>query len=113
MASVTEMQRFEVIDSADQQFGAVIDNQRVTIRLRYNPTGGCWSFDLSIDDTPVLHGRRIVLFTDLLAPFDFGVGSIFALPTREGETLDRQTLPAGTVRLYHATAAEIEAALAA
>lgn len=107
------MQRFEVIDSADQQFGAIINNQRVTIRLRYNPTSGCWSFDLSIDDTPVLHGRRIVLFTDLLAAFDFGIGSIFALPTRAGEVPDRQALPTGTVRLYHATQDEIEAALAA
>lgn len=102
-----------VLDEADQQFGAILTNRRVTIRLRYNRTTDRWAFDLSIDDLPVLRGRRIVLGVDLLAAFDFGIGAIFAFPAVEGALPNRTGLPAGRVKLYHATDDEIAAALAA
>lgn len=103
------MKEFIITNAADQQFGTILNDRRVTIRLRYNPTTDRWSFDLSIDDLPVLHGRRIVMGIDLLAPFDFGIGMIFALPTEAGEEPDRDGLPSGLVRLYHATTEELEA----
>lgn len=103
------MIEFTVADAADQQFSAILNNRRVTLRLRYNVTTDRWSFDLSLDDLPVLQGRRIVTGVDLLAPFNFGIGSIFAYPASEGQIPDRTGLPAGRVRLYHATPAEIEA----
>jgi len=106
------MIEFPITDAADQQFGAVLNNRRVTLRLRYNVTTDRWSFNLSIDDTPVLHGRRIVQGVDLLAAFDFGIGAIFAYSTDESSEANRDNLPSGVVRLYHATAAEIEAATA-
>jgi hypothetical protein len=101
---------FSIVDAADQQFGTIINNRRVTIRLRWNLTSGRWSFDLAIDDLPVLTGRRVVMGIDLLAPFDFGIGAIFALPAVLGAMPGRLELPAGDVRLYHATAEEIAAA---
>lgn len=101
------MNRFEILDQADQQFGTIINGRRVTIRLRYNPTSDRWSFDLSIDDKPVLQGRRVVTGVDLLAPFDFGLGVIFAASITDGSAPDRAALPAGTVRLFHATAEEV------
>lgn len=104
------MIRFDVADHADQQFSTVVAGRRVTIRLRYNPTSDRWSFDLSIDDLPVLHGRRVVTGVDLLAPFDFGVGAIIAAAVTPGAEPDRRGLPLGTVRLFAVTEEEIEAA---
>lgn len=106
------MKELSIIDAADQQFGMVLDNRRVTIRVRYNPTSERWSFDLSVDDLPVIHGRRIVLGVDLLAPFALGLGAIFAVSTAAGDEPDRDALPAGLVRIYHASAAELEAYVA-
>lgn len=105
------MERFDIIDVADQQFGAIITNQRVTIRVRYNPTSDRWSFDVSIDDVPILRGRRIVEGVDLLAPFGLGIGVIFAAATGAGTLPDRAALPAGTVRLYHASDDEVAAVI--
>lgn len=101
------MEVFRIIDAADQQFGTIINGRRVTIRLRYNPTSERWSFDLAIDDQPVLLGRRIVAGVDLLAPFNFGLGVVFAAAVTPGAVPDRQALPAGTVKLFHASDAEL------
>lgn len=103
------MNVFSILDHADQQFGTLINNQRVTVRLRYNPTSDRWTFDLSIDDQPVLHGRRIVTGVDLLAAFNFDLGMIVALAVTDGAEPDKSALPAGTVKLLHATAEELAA----
>jgi len=104
------MIRLQVIDAADQQFGAIFNRRRVTIRLRYNVTIDRWSFDLSIDDLPVLYGRRIVTGIDLLANFNFGIGQLFAWPMVDGAEPNRENLPNGNVRLYQVNDAEVEAA---
>jgi hypothetical protein len=103
-----------VIDAADQEFSVILLNRRATFRLRYAPFSNRWSMDLSIDDEPVLHGRRIVLGVDLLATFDFGLGHLVASPAQEGGTAEpgRTELPNGVVRLYHFTDADIAAAVA-
>ena len=106
------MIEFTITDAPDQQFGAILSGRRVTMRLRYNPTSQAWSFDLAIDDLPVLQGRRVVTGIDLLEPFGFGLGALFALPVTPGAVPDRTGLPSGTVKLYHATDAEIAVALA-
>lgn len=103
------MKQFTVIDAADQQFGTILNDRRVTIRLRYNVTTDRWSMDLSIDDQPVLHGQRIVLGVNLIGAYDFGIGVIFAIATMPGAVPDRNSLPAGIVRLYWASDAELEA----
>lgn len=103
------MNVFSILDQSDQQFGTVIGTKRVTIRVRYNPASDRWSFDLSIDDVPVLHGRKIVTGVDLLAPFNFGLGVIFAAAVTTGSVPDRSALPNGTVKVFHATDDEVAA----
>lgn len=103
------MIEFPIIDAADQQFGAILNGRRVTIRLRYNVTTDRWSFNLSIDDVPVLHGRRIVLGVDLLAAFNFGIGAIFAYADNPAAEPNRDNLPAGVVRLFHGDDADVAA----
>lgn len=105
------MIEFSIVDAADQQFGALLNNRRVTLRLRYNTSIKRWGMDVSIDDLPVLQGRKIVTGVDLLEPFDFDIGAIFAVPVKEGAVPDRQALVNGDVRLYHASAEEIASAL--
>lgn len=101
---------FRITNAADQQFSTIINNQRISLRLRWNLTSDRWSFDLAIDDEPVLTGRRIVTGIDLLAPFNLGIGAVFAVPATVGAKPGRDELPNGLVKFYHATAAEIEAA---
>lgn len=100
---------FTVTNHPDQQFGTIINGQRVTIRLRYNPTTDRWSFDISLDDQPVVQGRRIVTGIDLLAPFDLGVGMIVAAVVTPGAEPGRAALPAGEVRLFSVSEGEMEA----
>lgn len=107
------MKQITITDVADQQFAVILENRRVTMRVRYNVTNDSWSFDLSIDDLPVLQGRKIVTGIDLLAPFNLGIGVIFAAAVTSGATPNRQQLPNGEVRLYHTTETEIDAAISA
>lgn len=104
------MREFLVTDAADQQFTAIFDGRRATIRLRYNVTANRWMLDLSIDDAPVLVGRRLVLDRDILAAFDFGIGAIFVSTNDPTAEPGRDELPGRIVRLYHATEAEVAAA---
>jgi hypothetical protein len=101
--------QFNISDAADQQFATILNGRRVTIRLRYNVTSEHWSMDLSVDDQPVLRGRRVVTGVDLLQPFRLGIGAIFAWPQRPDLSPNRNNLPRALVGLYHASAAEIAA----
>jgi len=100
---------FEISDEADQQFATVLNDRRVTLRLHYSVTTDRWSLDLSIDDLPVLHGRRIVCGVDLLEPFGFGVGVLVAAPVKAGSDPTRDDLPNGNVKLFHAMPEELAA----
>lgn len=104
------MNRLNIRNFADQQFGTIINGRRVTMRIRNNPTTDRCTFDLSIDDQPVLHGRKIVTGVDLLAPFQFGLGVIFAAAVVDGTQPTLDALVRGSVRVFHATEAEVEAA---
>lgn len=97
-----------VIDAADQQMGLILNNRRVTLRLRYNIGTNRWSFDLSIDDQVVLHGQRMTLGVDLFAPFSFGLGKLFLLSVDGVSLPGRTELPSRLVRLYHVSDEEFE-----
>lgn len=105
------MIEFKITDEADQQFSTVVNDQRVTFRLWYTVFNNRWSLDVSIDGEPVLHGRKIVAGTDLLAAFDFNIGVLFAYSEKNHEP-GRDELPDGLVTLYHATQGEIDASVA-
>lgn len=101
------MQWFQIADAADQRFDTLLDGKRIGLRLRYNASTSRWSFDLSISTIPVLHGRRIVTGVDLLKPFDFGLGLIFA-DSQDGKIApDYDALVSGRVRFYHASPTDI------
>lgn len=98
---------FDIADAADQKFSTVSNNRRVTIRLRFNYVSDRWTFDLAIDGDYVLHGRRIVPNIDLIEPFGFGLGVIFAY-SFNGDKPSRQQLVNGLVRLYQASRQEVQ-----
>lgn len=105
------MINFRIADSADQKFSTIINRRRVTFRLRFNYVSSRWSFDLALDGDYVLHGRRIVPNVDLVDPFKFGIGIIFAYSVN-GDLPARQQLVDGRVKLYQATAEELKNAVA-
>lgn len=100
-----------ILDHTDQQFGITLSSRRLTFRVRYNQSTDRWALDLSVDDLPVLKGKRIVAGVDMLAAHDLGVGAVFAF-SETGAAPNRDNLPAGLIKLYGATAAEIEEARA-
>lgn len=104
------MIEFSVTNDSDQQFSTIINGQRVTIRLWYSNFNDRWSADISIDGSPVLHGRRVVTGSDLLATYDFGIGVIFA-HSEQNHSPGRDQLPEGLVKIYHVTQEEVNASV--
>lgn len=100
------MKKYRLSDSADQKFSTIISRRRVTLRVRYNHTSERWSFDLALDGDYILHGRRIVLNTDLIGPFDFGIGALFAYSDNR-DSPSRHELVDGRVCIFHATKEEL------
>lgn len=96
------LSEFDIIDAPGQVFSTVVDGRKITIRLRYNTESERFSMDLGIDDVPVLTGRKVTSEVDLLQPFDFGIGSVFAADIDgKGRAPTLTNFVAGTVRLYH------------
>jgi hypothetical protein len=92
-----------IIFAPSQTFSATLAERRCDFTMNYSEWSDRWSFDLAIDGVDVLHGRRIVVGTDLIAPFNFGIGEIVALDPSGGNAKPGRTeLPDGRVRLYHA-----------
>ena len=106
------MIRFTITKDSDQKFSTIMNGRRVTIRLWYANFNDRWSADISVDGDPVLHGRKIVSGVDLLAAFDFGIGVIFSHSENSSEP-NRDNLPNGLVKIYHATQEEVDAAISA
>ncbi|MBN9074289.1 MAG: hypothetical protein J0H34_22355 [Rhizobiales bacterium] len=100
---------FKISTEPVQQFATILNDRRVTLLLRYSVTTDRWSLDLSIDDLPVLVGRRIVTGIDLLEPFDFGIGMLVAAPIKAGAKPTREDLPNGNVKLFHLLPEELSA----
>lgn len=106
------MIEFNIIDEPKQKFSLLLNRRRVTFTIWYNQTSDRWTFDLALDNEPVLHGRRIVTGVDLLAPYNLGIGVLFAFSDTD-QVPDRDNLPLGIVKMYHTTQEEIDAAVAA
>lgn len=104
------MRELIVTDAPDQEFTTILNGIRCTIRLRWNVFGKFWSFDLWVRDRLAILGRRVVLGTDLVQPFDLGIGAIFAGDFEgKGAKADRTSLPERRVRLYQADPSELVA----
>lgn len=106
------MIQIEVLDEARQKFSLTLEGRRVTMELWYSVTSDRWSFSLALDGDWLITGRRVVCGVDLLAPFQLGLGLIFALPEGADHRPGRNELINGLVRLYHASQEEIDAAVA-
>lgn len=104
------MVRFNIIQAPDQKFSAIINGRRITIRLRLNPSIDRWHFDLALDGDYVLHGRRLITNTDLLAPYGFDVGVIFA-HSFSNAAPNKESLYDGAVGIFHANEDELNAVL--
>lgn len=103
------MIEFNIADMPDQKLSVTLNNQRVTLRLRYNPSSDRWTLDLALDDLPIMHGRRIVLDVDLIEQLNLDIGHLFAVAVVPGAMPDRQQLVNGNVRLYHLSDGELNA----
>lgn len=99
---------FRIIDQPKQRFSVLLNQRRVTFELWYSTSSDRWSFDLSLDDKPIIQGRRIVAGVDLLAPFGLGLGMLVAF-SETGAEPNRKNLPEGWINLYHVMPEEITA----
>ena len=106
------MIQFKLKAHPKQRFSVLLNRRRVSFQLWYSLTTDRWSLDLSVDDKPVLHGRRIVTGIDLLEPFRLGIGIIIAF-SETGAKPDRNNLPSAIVGLFHTTREEVDAAVVA
>lgn len=97
------MREFVVTDVADQQFAAVLNGRRLTLRLWWNHEDGHWSVSVFEGTTPLAAGRRIVPGINLVRRYALGIGAIFA----RGEPEGRDAFTSGALRLYHAAPSEL------
>lgn len=106
------MIELDILDESKQKFSLIVAERRVTIELWYSVAIDRWSFSLALDGDMVITGRKIVTGVDLLAPFNLGIGVLFA-HSESGALPTRNALPLGLVKLYHATQEEVDAAISA
>jgi hypothetical protein len=96
------MREIKIIDTAHQEFTAILNGKRCSFAFHYNPTAERWCFDLAVADAWKIRGRRVVLGRNLLATSDPGIGVLVALDIENSGNLpNRVNLPARRVRLFH------------
>ena len=82
--------------------------QRLGFWFKYSSLMDRWFFYFFIDDEAVLCGQKVVLDTNLLAPYSFGVGAIMAIDvTGTGQMPNYEAITSRAVRLYHYTEEEV------
>lgn len=97
------MKEFIVTDAADQQFAAVLNGRRLTLRLWWNHETDYWSLSIYEGETALMLGRRIVPGINLIRRYALGIGWIFA----RGEAKGRDAFNSGALRLYQADPGEV------
>lgn len=105
------MIEFKFSDTQDQKLSVILNGKRVGLRFRNNPLSDRLTLDLSVDGAPILHGHRMVAGTNLFAMFpsyNIGVLAVYSKNFRPATLTNFLT---GSVKLYHATIEELEAAL--
>ena len=79
-----------------------LGQERLGFHFKYVGLCNRWAFDFFIDDRPVMYGRKVVLETNLLAPYSFGVGALVAYDVEGiGDDPGLNDLIDGSIRLYH------------
>lgn len=101
------MIEIRLTDSPDQEFSLSLEGKAVTMRVRWNGTANHWHMDLNVEGVTVLNGKRIVLESDLVEPYRFGIGRIFAVAATDGAEPTRDAFADRSVRLYQANDADL------
>ncbi len=91
-----------VIDAPWQRLETYLNDTAVAIELFWNETTARWSMTLEIEGVTVLTGKGLVTGVDLLAPYQFGIGSLYVVDWEGlGGSPGRDALPSGQFRLIH------------
>ncbi len=91
-----------VIDAPWQRLDTYLSDTAVNLELQWNETAQRWSMSLEIEGAMKLQGRRLVPGMDLIAPYSFGIGSLYLVDWEgKGGSPGRNELPAGQFRLIH------------
>jgi hypothetical protein len=99
-----------IIDAPSQAFTTTLAGKRCDFVVNYSTWADRWSFDLDVDGVRAVSGRKIVVGTDLIAPFGLGIGAIVAAPWGDDAAEPGRTeLPSGRVRLFQIDPAETAA----
>lgn len=99
-----------IIDAPSQAFTTTLAGKRCDFVVNYSTWADRWSFDLDVDGIRAVSGRKIVVGTDLIAPFGLGIGAIVAAPWGDDRAEPgRAELPSGRVRLFQIDPAEAAA----
>jgi hypothetical protein len=66
-----------------QTFTVQLGNVKYDFVAKYNSRSGCWSVDMSetVSGRIMFQGSFLTLGVDILAPYNFGIGSIFSVDT--------------------------------
>ena len=104
------MVEIQLSDVADQEFQLYLEGKIVIMRVRWHDVPQRWHMDLVVEGEVKLLGRPIVVGSDLVDAFDFGIGRIFAWPATAGAEPTRYAFAERSVRLYQASEAEVIAA---
>lgn len=100
--SAVRISELVVLDRPYQTLEMEMNGVKIRWYIKYNVKFDYWTFDLYKGAKPLLHGRRIVLDIDLLAPYNFGLGQIICIhsPTKlVTKEPNRQNLPARETKL--------------
>lgn len=107
------MKEIVLTDAPDQEFEIFYQSKRLKFRFRFLDMLSAWVFDMQVNNVSVIHGRRVNLQTDLIAPFNLGIGRMIAVDYADTNAqADRTSIPNREVRIFLATEDEIAAATA-
>jgi len=91
-----------VTDVPWQRLETYLSDTAVSIELWWNETSARWSMSLEIAGTLVLSGKRLVTGVNLLAPYEFGIGSFYVVDYEGlGGAPGRDSLPSGQFIICH------------
>lgn len=76
--------------------------ERLGFHFKYITLNDRWAFDFFIDDQPVMFGRPVVLESNLLSPYGFGVGALVAYDVEgAGDEPGLMPLTDGSIQIFH------------
>lgn len=104
------MQEIKLIDSPSQVFITKLGTTKVKLHFKYNSVSDRWTFDVYINEVPKLHGRRVVLGTNLIAPYTdlVSIGVLVAAdPSFGGVLPNRANIPSGLIKMYQLDSSEL------